>query len=181
MSLKRLTFLNRSQLQILNGLGGDRNAQKVLKSMSEYVNSFRSDGQTIYYLTKEGRTRVDCKKKAKKSTTAQHYIMRNDLYIACKFPKTWKNEVDIKVKGLGDIRCDAMFTVGEKPYFIEIDHTQKMKINEKKMETYRKIINAFPFQPVFLWVTTTEYKRNQLKKLCEGLESRIYIASELKN
>lgn len=151
--------------------------------MSEYVNSFRTDGQTIYYLTKEGRERVNCKKVAKKSTTAEHYIMRGDLYIACIRPSTWKNEVEINVPGLAKVTCDAKFTSRGKLYIVEIDHTRKMKDNVKKMETYRKMVevNAFGVPVVFLWVTTTEYKRNQLKKLCQGLESRIYIASELKN
>jgi hypothetical protein len=166
----------------MHNLGGERNAQKFLKSMGEYLNSFR-DGETIYYLSKEGRERVNCKKIVKKATTARHYIMRNDLFIGYRFPPTWKNEVNLKVEDVATIVCDATFTIGEKRYIIEVDHTQKMNANKKKIEKYRKIIDAgvFPTPPVFAWVTTTEYRRKQIKKLCEGLDTQIYIASEIKN
>ncbi|PEJ62788.1 hypothetical protein CN680_30005, partial [Bacillus pseudomycoides] len=55
-SLKRLGFLTRKQIQVLHNLGGDRNASRVMKELSEYVSRFR-DSENVYYLNKEGRER----------------------------------------------------------------------------------------------------------------------------
>src|SRR6478735_7233500 len=61
LSLKKLDFINRTQLQTLHDLGSDRNARKVMQNLGEYVHCFR-DGEKVYYLSKEGRERVDCSK-----------------------------------------------------------------------------------------------------------------------
>ncbi|WP_228307274.1 replication-relaxation family protein [Priestia sp. J2] len=178
-SLKTLNYLSRSQIQTLHDLKGDRNAQKFLKSMDEYLNSFR-DGETIYYLSKEGRERVDCPRVIKKTTTARHYIMRNALYIAFSQPETWKNEQRIKHK-IATIVCDATFVEDNTRYLIEIDHEQKMNANRTKMEKYRKLIeiNAFGKSSIQLvWMTTTEYRRKQLEKLCEGLNAQIFMITD---
>lgn len=48
--LSLVDYLTRSQIQFINDLGGrDRNAQKNLKDMSDYISHFR-DGENIYYL-----------------------------------------------------------------------------------------------------------------------------------
>ena len=148
--------------------------------MSEYLHSFR-DGETIYYLSKEGRERIDCQKVIKKTTTAQHYIMRNALYIGFQCPETWKNELKMTVKGLATVICDATFIYGDQRYIIEVDHTQKMTANRVKIQKYRKLIDAGVFgntPPKFVWMTMTEYRRKQLQKLCEGLDVQIFIISE---
>nr|MBS7717071.1 hypothetical protein [Vibrio cholerae] len=49
LSLKKLGFLSRKQIQVLHDLGGDRNASRVMKTLEEYVSSFR-DGEKVYYL-----------------------------------------------------------------------------------------------------------------------------------
>lgn len=178
-SLKTLHYLSRSQLQTLHDLKGDRNAQKFLKSMDEYLNSFR-DGETIYYLSKEGRERINCSRVTKKTTTARHYIMRNALYIAFSQPETWKNEQRIR-HSAATIVCDATFTVDGTRYLIEVDHEQKMTVNKSKMEKYQKLIeaNAFGSMPVqIIWMTTSEYRRRQLEKFCDGLDAQIFIITD---
>ncbi|WP_342666981.1 replication-relaxation family protein [Priestia koreensis] len=177
--MKKLKYLTRSQLQTIHNLGGERNAQKVLKSMEEYLNSFR-EGETVYYLSKAGAERVDFKGNVKKTTTARHYIMRNALYIAFNQPDTWKNEVKMRVKEVATIICDATFTIGKQRYIVEIDHEQKMVANRKKLEKYCRLVDAgvFEIPPIFLWMTTTEYRQKQLIKMHEGLDSQIFILSD---
>jgi Replication-relaxation len=180
LSLKKLSYLSRSQIQALHDLGGERNAQKILKSMSEYLNSFR-EGETVYYLSKEGRERIGASRVNKKTTTAQHYIMRNTLYIGYQSPETWKNEIRFSVEGIATVICDATFTHGEQRYIIEVDYTQKMNVNKAKIQKYKKLIDAGVFEnvpPKFVWITTTEYRRKQLQKLSKDLDVQVFTISE---
>ncbi|WP_306453842.1 replication-relaxation family protein [Bacillus sp. 7884-1] len=175
LSLKKLDYLSRSQLQTLHGLGSARNASRVLKNMEQYISSFR-DSENIYYLNKEGRERVNCQKVFKKTMQARHVLMRNDLYIACGQPATWKNEMKLEVKGRVSVIADALFIRERRYHIVEVDHTQKMGKNRTKVERYRKLIDlgVFEKQPLFLWVTMTEYRRKQLLSLCEGLDVKVF-------
>ena len=179
LSLKKLNYLSRSQLQTLHNLKSDRNASKVLKSMEKYINSFR-DGENIYYLNKEGRERVNSQKVLKKTIQARHYIMRNSIYIAFNSPSDWKNEMKLQVPKKVKVIADALFTVDKRYHIVEVDHTQKMTKNKGKMERYRKLmeLKAFDKEPKFIWITTTELRRKQLLELCEGLDVQVFTARE---
>lgn len=178
-SLKKLNYLSRSQIQKLHNLGSDRNASRVLKDMEQYVSSFR-DSQKIYYLNKEGRERIGCKKILKRSNQFRHYLMRNDIYIAYGCPKSWKQEIKLHIPQIVSVVADALFNKGDKYFIIEVDHEQKMGANRVKMQKYRKLIDCNVFQepPQFIWYTTTEYRRKQLQKLCEGLECKVFTVSD---
>ncbi|MEN2468221.1 replication-relaxation family protein, partial [Ornithinibacillus sp. JPR2-1] len=92
LSLKKLDYLTAKQLNKIHDLKSDRNARRILQQMSSYLSSFY-DGQKIYYLSKEGREKINCNIIRTKITTAKHYLMRNDLYIHLKQPANWRNEV----------------------------------------------------------------------------------------
>jgi hypothetical protein len=147
--------------------------------MDPYLSSFR-DGQNIYYLSKEGRELVGCKKVRKKTHQARHYIMRNSLYIAYGSPSSWKNEMKIGVKSKVTVICDALFTQENRYHIVEVDHTQKMSKNRSKIDRYKKLLelNVFQVKPKFIWITTTEYRRKQLLNLCEGLDVEVFTISE---
>jgi Replication-relaxation len=178
-SLAKLDYLTRSQLQVLHDLGSARNASRVMKSLEPFVAKFL-DGEAVYYLTKEGRERTGAKKVRKRTIQARHFIMRNDLYIAFGCPDTWRNEVKLEVKGVVSIVADALFTQDGRYYIVEVDHQQKMSANKAKIAKYRKMLElgVFKVPPVFVWMTTTEYKRKQLLELCEGLDVKVFLASE---
>jgi hypothetical protein len=177
--LKKLGFLSRSQIQRLHRLGGVRNANRVLKELSEYVSTFRQD-ENIYYLNKEGRERVDCERVLKKSNQVEHYLMRNQLFIASGCPASWKNEVKLTVKSEVSIVADAVYTMAGFFNIIEIDCEQKMTVNRTKIAKYRRLIElgVFEKQPKFIWVTKTEYRKKQLLALCEGLKVTVYLAKD---
>ncbi|RFU71011.1 hypothetical protein D0469_03465 [Peribacillus saganii] len=181
LSLKKLGFASRSQLQKLHSLGGERNANRILKELSVYLCSFR-DNENIYYLNKEGRERVGSQKALKKTQQARHFLMRNDLYIALGCPASWKNEIKLEIPGAVSVVADALFMKDGSYFIIEIDHLQKMSANREKVKKYRRFLdlNAFDKPPVFVWVTTTEYRRKQLTALFEGMNVRVYLASEFK-
>lgn len=178
--MKKLDFLSRSQIQRLHRLGGDRNANRVLSDMSDYLNTVRLD-EKVYYLNALGRDRVGATKVVKSSGQIEHYLMRNALYLAYGCPASWENEIKLTVAGKVSIIADALFRVGSVYNICEIDRTQKMAENRAKVDKYRELLalGVFEKRPKLIWVTTTEYRRKQLAKLCEGLDVRIYVASEL--
>jgi hypothetical protein len=177
-TLSRLDYLSTSQLQKLHRLGKSRNAQRILREMSDYLSSFR-DNENIYYLNREGRERIGCQKVRKKTLQARHYLMRNELYIALNRPMTWQNEMKLSVSG-ATIICDALYKNGSQYVFIEVDHLQKMSQNKVKIDKYRKIIDSQKTKPQLVWVTTTEHRRKRLQTLCEDLSARVFTIEDLK-
>ncbi|WP_245153950.1 replication-relaxation family protein [Jeotgalibacillus proteolyticus] len=178
--MKKLHFLSRSQLQQLHRLGSVRNANRILKEMSDYLHSFRVN-ENVYYLSKEGRDRVDCDRVTRKTLQVEHYLMRNALYILFNCPHNWRNEVRLSIPSKVSVVADALYETTSNYYLIEIDHLQKMKSNRDKVAKYRQLIelNVFKKTPVLVWVTTTEYRKKELIRLCEGLQVRIYLAKDL--
>lgn len=175
MSLAKLDYLSRSQLQRMHNLKSDRNANHFLRSMSDYLCSFRN-GENIYYLSAAGRERVGCEKIRKRTMQSDHFLLRNQLYLALGRPVTWRNEIKIKTNGVSVV-ADAMFHRGGQYYFVEIDITQKMSENARKIERYRKMYAANRFKLIF--ATTTEYRKKRILKLCSGLDAEIYLREEL--
>jgi Replication-relaxation len=180
LSMKRLGYISRSQIQKIHNLGSDRNAQKILASMKQYLCSFR-EGETVYYLNSEGRDRVDSKAVRKKTMQAKHFLMRNEVYIAFGMPATWRNEVKKGTKKTGAFICDAEFNFDGKTYFVEVDHQQKMSANRLKVEKYKRFRDASLVKNFeLIWITTTEYRRQQLKKICQGIVHEVYTVTDFK-
>ena len=181
LSLKKLGFLSRSQIQRLHRLKSDRNANRVLKEMAPYLNTVRLN-ENVYYLNAEGRERVGCQRVLKKTNQIEHYLMRNSLYIEKGCPSTWQNEVKLSVPGEVSVVADALFVMAGFYNIIEVDHTQKMSVNRQKIAKYRRLVELGVFEksPKFIWITTTEYRRKQLAKLSEGLNVKVYLANEFK-
>ncbi|WP_313803214.1 replication-relaxation family protein [Cytobacillus sp.] len=178
LSLKKCDFLSREQLQKMHKLGQERNAQRILSNMSEYLSHFLENKKKIYYLNAAGREIVQAEKIRKKTPQVVHYLMRNDLYIAKGRPSTWQNEVKITVNEISLI-ADAVFISNKLHIFIEIDFKQSMSKNIQKIKRYKKLSTYNP-QFVLMWVTTTPYRKKKLHQLCEGLKTQIYLWEDLK-
>jgi hypothetical protein len=176
LSLKKLDYLSRSQIQKIHRLKSTRNANRVLKDMSEYLSSFRH-GENIYYLNKKGRERVKSLKVCKKSAQVNHYLMRNSLYIAMGCPASWKNEVKLKAGEVQNI-ADALFEEKKIVHVIEVDNTQKMLENKKKIEKYREILKRTGAVIKFHWITTTHNRQKLLLELCQGLNVDVTLAQD---
>lgn len=181
-SLDKLGFASRSQLQKLHDLGGDRNACRVMADLSEYVNHFR-DIENIYYLNKKGAERVGAEKVLTKSQNYTHTLMRNDLYINLNMPTQWRNERIIEIPGKLKIIADAHFTVNGIPYLAEIDNTQDMVNNRKKIENYKKLKEVWSDKygkfPTIIWVTKSEVRKTKILKHSQGLNTRVYLHKDL--
>jgi hypothetical protein len=144
--------------------------------MSEYLSSFRHR-ENVYYLNKHGRELVRSTKICKKTPQIDHYLMRNSLYIHLGCPAKWQNEIKMKV---GDIHivADALFEDKEAIHIVEVDFTQKMLENRKKIEQYREIINMTGRTLWFHWITTTHNRQKQLYELHEGLNINVLLAQD---
>ncbi|GKU81178.1 replication-relaxation family protein [Niallia sp. NCCP-28] len=185
LSLKKLDFLNRDQLQSIHNLGKVRNANRILKELSPYLESFREEYSSIYYLNADGRAYVNSNKVRRKNPFVNHTILRNYFYIFAKRPVEWTNEVKIS-DGITSIVTDTWFKSNGKYHFLEVDSLQKMKENKTKINNYAALYKAghlkkhFGYFPTLIWLTTTELRRKQLKELCKDLPCVVYTIDEIK-
>jgi hypothetical protein len=185
LSLKKLDFLSRDQLQRIHRLGKVRNANRILQDLSPYLSSYREEYSTIYYLNANGRAYVNSDKIRKKTNFVQHVLMRNEFYIHAGFPFDWKNEIQLS-DGEITVICDALFKWKDKYHVLEVDRAQNMKDNRKKIENYKGLFKNgvttehFGYFPKLVWVTTSELRKRRLIELCKGLPYAVYIINEIK-
>lgn len=176
--------MTRDQLNQYFKLGTVRNANYLLRSLSEYLMSIREGYQTIYYLSKIGRDYVDCDKIRKKGNHVQHTIMRNQFWLFYKCPRDWQNEMKAIIDEKTAIVVDAMFTKNGFQHFLEVDNLQTMKENREKIKRYKELINSlvkqYGYYPTIVWLTKTEHRKKQLEKACEGLKVKVYTINDIK-
>jgi Replication-relaxation len=183
LSLDKHGFLTRSQLQRLHSLGTSRNASRIMKNMGEYLNSFR-ENENVFYLNKRGRERIGSSTIRTRTLQIHHILMRNELYLFFKQPGYWQPEIPVAV---GDLKLipDVLFAT-DQYYFAEIDHTQKMIVNQHKIQKYKELKKTNAFQerykhfPKLIWITTTEHRKKQLKNLCKELDHEVYTLEDLR-
>ena len=184
LSLDKLGYMNRSQLQRIHDLKSDRNALKVMKELSEYVSVFHY-GENIYHLNKNGRDRIDSKKVRKKTNQVTHFLMRNEVYILYGCPKQWALEQPVEIPGVIKVVPDATFILGDRWFFVEVDNKQSLQKNRDKIARYKKMKETQAFQtqygyfPKLIWMAATEARKRKLKTLCEGLDCEFYSVEEV--
>lgn len=165
----------------LHDLKSARNTLRIMKQMQDYVASYR-DGENIYYLNNNGRARVNCSKVRKKTPNVTHFLLRNNLYLELGKPARWRNEIKIVSKGKTkedtvSIQADAIFERNKQLYIVEVDNLQSMQNNSSKIKTYRILLQRKAFgttTPIFIWATTSEYRRNKLLELNKDLNCKVY-------
>lgn len=172
-SLDNLTYATREQLQVIEGLGGDRNAHRILFRMEreKAISSIRME-RKVYYLSNRGKEQIGSAQGDLKRSQIKHTIMRNDLYIKLGMPSNWQKEIPVKFKGVKDYLIpDAMYNVGAKFYFIEIDNQQAMRTNYDKIERYKELFRAVFHQyrehPTLIWYTLSDVRKEKLEKACK--------------
>ncbi|WP_078392060.1 replication-relaxation family protein [Shouchella patagoniensis] len=190
-SLDKHDYMSRGQIQQLHNLKSDRNACKVLSQMGPYLNSFR-DGQNIFYLNKRGAQHIDAKGDARqKISNVRHYLMRTDAYMHFGKPTHWAKEAPFRINGLSvipDVTFSLSVLGNKKVYLLEIDNTQKMKVNREKIETYAKMKRTGIFQqthgyfPQLVWLTRSIVRRDELNKWCveSQLGCKVLLWEEIK-
>lgn len=139
--------------------------------------------ETIYYLNNLGRDYVECPKVRRKTNQVQHIVMRNQLWLYSKCPRDWKNEVKI-TDGKTTVVADSMYSINGFQCFLEVDRLQSMKENRDKIKRYKALMSdiekQFNYPPTLVWLTTTEYRKEQLKSACGGLKCKVYTTEDVK-
>ena len=182
-SFDQFGFLTTSQVQRLHNLGGVRNALRVLTDMKEYLHSYR-EGETVWYLNSAGRKMIGSQIVRKRNQSSRHTVARNEVYIA-KCPDLWKPEYSIKWDGK-EIICDALYRTGKTYTFVEIDITQSMAANARKIGTYRELRDSGRWQarygefPIVLFVTSSEHRRKRLIESAGDLVVEVITFEDLR-
>ncbi|MGG1679876.1 replication-relaxation family protein [Neobacillus sp. NRS-1170] len=185
LSLAKLDFLNREQLQKLHRLGKVRNANKVLAELYPYLCKYREEYSTIYYLNRLGRDVVNCDKVRKKGNKVNHVLARNDFYLFAGCPSNWENEMIIG-DSVGYCVCDSLFSSKGKHYALEVDLQQSLSENKLKAQKYQGLFERKVFEkqygyfPTVIWLTHSELRRRQLKEISKGFPSLVYTLSDIK-
>ena len=177
-----MKFATREQLQRKHNLGTDRNALKVLGEMKDYLHSRTLDGKNVYWLSSVGRELIGAESEVKWSIQVEHHLLRGDMYLYYNCPADWFVEEPVTVtQGLSQfvVIPDATFTLDGVFHFLEVDRTQSMSDNKKKIEQYAKlnplIHTQFNHQPILVFYTTTPLRKEKLTSLCDSLQVKCKI------
>ncbi|MGD6782129.1 replication-relaxation family protein [Sutcliffiella horikoshii] len=177
LSLDKMEFATRSQLQALHNLSSKRNASRVLHNMKEYLNVKRLD-ENIYSLNAIGRKVIGSKKKPPQlNHMIYHTLLRNDAYIYFDAPTEWEvekgfdveiveNQNGISMKKMKYVRPDVIFKVKGQFHFLEVDHKSRMQSNYDKIRLYSQILPSFikSFHiPKIVFVTTKSRKEKLIQ------------------
>ena len=178
--LDELTYAKREHIQVIEKLGSDRNANRILREMErdKSISSVRMEYK-VYYLSGKGKQRKGSNKGELKRSHIHHILMRNDLYIKLDMPRTWKKEQPVN---LGEIKLipDALYRKGQEYFFVEIDNSQTMKTNIDKIKKYKLISDALQKQtkqtPTLIWYSLSDVRKKKLREACEksGVKHIIY-------
>lgn len=186
-NLDKLGFANRRQLQIINELGGDRNANRILKEMEKdkLVKAIRFE-EKVYFVAGSGKERIGSGKAERKGLIV-HTLMTNDLYIYLGMPSTWtlNQTIDINYQGQDLVIIpDAWYQQKGKHHFVEVDNMQQMKTNKEKIKKYKKLSEAIYDQqrhyPSILFYTLTEGRKRALEDAIqkEELKGHVLVKGE---
>mgnify|MGYP001337969445 CR=1 FL=1 len=178
--LDEMNFATREQLQVIEGLGGDRNARRILNEMErdKLLLSVRYD-RKIYYLSNRGKERIGSNQSKLKRDKIKHTLMRNDMYIKLGMPSDWKKEYPVKF-GTETIIADAMYQEKGVFHFVEVDNVQTMKINYDKIKKYKQLFELIKRQynhvPILIWYSLSDTRKSKLQDACvkNGLKFKIY-------
>jgi hypothetical protein len=186
ITLNQLRILSRQQITQIFNLGSKRNTNRVLKTISPFVSSFREGYDTIYYLSKQGREFLGSDRVVKKTAQTKHLLMRNQYYIFQGQPDYWKNEMKISDGGKTTLICDALFQKAGRYNILEVDNLQTMKENAAKIMKYKTIYDSKAFQqnmgyfPTVHFLTESPYRKEKLMSLLNGLPFQVFTFDEIR-
>lgn len=162
----------------------------MLGAMKKYMEVENFKGKNVYYLNKEGRDWIGATREVKYSYLIEHYLLRNELFIHYGCPKTWVVEKRTHFKVIGQpeksICPDARFQKEGVWHFIEVDRTQSMAENRKKILEYGElsplIEKDLGSKPVIIFYTIKSSRQAKLKELCKeaGVDCVVYHPDDIR-
>lgn len=188
-SIRKLKFATRRHLMAIHDLGGIRNANRILKDLSTFVNSTVYKKEYVYYLNKKGRALFDDTEKIAPTIRLAHSLMRNEAWLYLFCPDDWQIETPIRYK-IDDkkktIIPDVKFRDEEGILnAVEIDRTQMMNINSEKMKRYGEFTTYYKNKyngkvPIIHFFTVTEHRQKTLEKFAMNHDVfiKVYVVPE---
>lgn len=183
----KLNFLTTSQVQKLYygtpyDMKNHRNVHRILSDMKKegLINAKRIH-ENVYFITRKGQSEIGSKSRIIPiSRNLEHYLMRNDVYIHFK-PEFWSTEKRVEFYNKVIIP-DAIFKKGTTHYVLEVDFTQDMIDNKKKIQLYKEFKESKQYKvfPILLFITTTEYRQKQLKAWLDGIKSEVLLYNDIR-
>jgi hypothetical protein len=177
-----------------------RNACRIISTqLRPYIHETYFNKEKVIYLNKKGREMIASEKEEiKVSDKTIHSLLRNEVYIHFQCPYDWEIEhtlsaaveapssFGISFQGLSlsnkkTVICDAVFKRNGYFYLIEVDNTQDMKVNKKKIEKYKEVLPTYKEETPFLYFfTQTESRKKKLEEWLKGIRSQVLLYKELK-
>ncbi|QWH60219.1 hypothetical protein EXW39_08550 [Bacillus mycoides] len=188
-SIRKLKFATRRHLMAVHDMGGIRNANRILKDLSPYVNNTVYQKEYVYYLNKKGRELFDDTEKIVPNSRLAHSLMRNEAWLYLFCPDDWQIEATIRYK-VNDTKKtiipDVKFRDEEGILnAVEIDRTQMMNINSEKMNRYGEFTTYYKNKyngkvPIIHFFTVTEYRQKTLEQFAikNGVYVKVYVVPE---
>ncbi|EKS8363147.1 MULTISPECIES: replication-relaxation family protein [Bacillus] len=189
-SIRKLKFATRRHLMAIHDMGGIRNANRILKDLSPYVNSTVYKKEYVYYLNKQGRALFDDTEKIVPTIRLEHSLMRNEAWLYLFCPEDWQIEAPIRYK----IHDKKKTIIPDVKYrdsdgilnAVEIDRTQMMNVNSEKMNRYGEFTVYYKNKysgkvPIIHFFTLTAYRQKTLEQLAvqQGVYAKVYVIPEV--
>ncbi len=118
-----------------------------MNDLQLYVSKTMQGKEYVYYLNKEGHAMFGDDGKGVSKGKLAHAILRNDAWLHLFCPDDWQIEIDIRYKKNGEkkkIVPDMKFRDEEGGlHAVEVDRSQKMKINDEKLLKYEEFIKIY--------------------------------------
>ncbi|AFU14569.1 Phage protein [Bacillus thuringiensis MC28] len=174
----------------IHDLGGIRNANRILKDLSSFVNSTVYKKEYVYYLNKKGRALFDDTEKIVPTIRLAHSLMRNEAWLYLFCPDDWQIETPIRYK-IDDkkktIIPDVKFRDEEEILnAVEIDRTQMMNVNSEKLKRYGEFTIYYKNKyngkvPIIHFFTVTKYREKKLEELAAKYDVfvKVYVIQEI--
>lgn len=170
-------------------MGEIRNANRILKDLSPYVNSIVYKKEHVYSLNKQGRALFDDTEKVVPTIQLAHRLVRNEawLYLFCS--EDWQIEAPIRYKVhdkkrtiIPDVKCHDSAEILNA---VEINRTQRMNVNSEKMNKYGEFTLYYKNKyngkvPIVHFFTLTTYRQKKLEQFAvqQGVYARVYVGTQ---
>lgn len=197
-TIDRLGIVKIKHLQQIHDLKSYRNACRVVNQLKPYVHETFFEREKVIYLNKEGLELIGSEKGIKKTPQMAHSLLRNEVYIHFGCPYDWQNEytleanlkppsnfeiqcLGLKLNNKKKVICDAVFKRNGYFHLIEVDHTQSMLENKRKIEAYREVLPHVKGNvPILYFFTTTETRKRKFEELLKGMRFKVHTFEEIK-
>jgi hypothetical protein len=155
--------------------------------MKEYLHVRPSPeryNENVYYLNQNGCELIGQKEERRWVQSVEHYLMRNDLFIYYEQPTPFDIEPEITIReGMTQkiIKPDATFIKESRYHFLEVDRTQKMLENKKKIDHYTQLFpliqSKYNQTPLLVFYTHSPIRKEKIIRWCKQSNLPVEVLS----